>query len=255
MARTRTQIKTWVDYYTGRGTEKATLIELLCDEALQIAIEEHPFEDSLVYSGPASSDVAITEDATSVDVSAWSGIQDIITATVVEASGTLNKPLMLKDETWWNKNVINAEDNQKGWPDFGIRRDTTVYINRPADSGLELRAVYSASQTFAADATVCPIAILDIFVTQYVTAMLFLSIQNNESYKYWYNLCMGFQYVMTGKVGGTLGRAIEKDKRDRATVTRVERGPVLNAGVAGVGVQNLISGHDDYGNTRLWSQS
>jgi hypothetical protein len=46
MARTRAAIKVAVDNNTGRGTEKATLIETLCDEALKVAVNAHPFRDA-----------------------------------------------------------------------------------------------------------------------------------------------------------------------------------------------------------------
>ncbi len=46
MAKTRAQIKTSVNYNTGRATEKDLLIDELCDDALKLAIGKHPFRDA-----------------------------------------------------------------------------------------------------------------------------------------------------------------------------------------------------------------
>jgi len=246
MARTRTQIKAFVNYNTGRGTEKATLIELLCDEALKVALEQHPFKDARSND----SDTVITEDATSVDISAITDLKDIITATLVETSGDQNAPLILKNETWWHNNIINASDNLKGWPEYGMRRGTSILLDRPADSNLTLRLVCTTEQTFSSDSSECPIAIADLFVTQYVTAMVFLSINEHEKYMRWYTQAMGSQYLINGKIGGTLANIIDRDKRDIAEVSKSERAPVAQR--TGISVQNLIEGHDDYGNTRTW---
>ena len=245
MARTRTQIKTAVDNNTGRGTEKATLIETLADEALKVAGVAHPFRDARSLNA----DISITEDATEVDISGVSDLVHIVTARIVEADGAKNSPLPLKDEIWWSKNVINAEDNSKGWPTIGMRRGTTIQLDRPAESGLELRLVVSTEQTFASDATACPIALLDIFVVQYVTAFVFLSIEANEQFAYWKHMALGWKWD-EGIIGGSLKHAIDSDAADIAEEAVMSPPPV--AGKAGVSVQNLIPGHDDYGNTRTW---
>lgn len=250
MARTRTQIKTFVNHFTGRGTEKASLIELLCDEALKVAIAEHPFKDSLAYD----QDFAITAAATSVSIATLTSLVDVISATIIQTSGSQNAPLKMKDETWWKENIVNAEDNLNGWPQYGLRRGTTVLLDRPADSGLSLRLVVSNNKTFTSDATECPVAIADLFVTQYATAMVFLSINEHEKYREWYNLAMGVQYVMNGKIGGTLAQIIDQDKKDRANEGVVQRGSLVSDAPS-VAVQNLIAGHDDYGNIRFWGQS
>ncbi len=245
MARTRTQIKTAVDNNTGRGTEKATLIETLCDEALKVAVVAYSFRDA--RSMP--SDFAITEDTTEVDISSVSNLVDIVSARIVQASGSLNRPLPLKDEIWWAKHVINPEDNLKGWPSVGMRRGTTLQLNVPSESGLELRLVVSTEKTFAADTTVCPIAIIDTFIVQYVTAFVFLSIEATEKFAYWKHLALGWKWD-DGVIGGSLKHAIDNDAADIAEEP-VMSGPHV-VGKNAVSVQNLISGHDDYGNTRSW---
>ncbi|KKK83643.1 hypothetical protein LCGC14_2791320 [marine sediment metagenome] len=245
MARTRTQIKTAIDNNTGRGTEKATLIETLADEALKVAVEAHSFRDA--RSIPA--DFTITEDATSVSISSISNLVTVVTARIVEADGSLNRPLPLKDEIWWAKKVINAEDNSKGWPSVGMRRGTDIQLNRPANSGLELRLIVSTEQTFANDAAVCPIKILDTFVIQYITAFVFLSIEATEKFAYWKHLALGWKWD-EGIVGGSLKHAIDNDSADIAEESAME-GPGVS-GLTGMSIQNLITGHDDYGNTRAW---
>jgi hypothetical protein len=245
MARTRTQIKTAVDNNTGRGTEKATLIETLCDEALKVAVTAHPFRDS--RSNP--SDLTITEDATSVDISSISNLVHIVTARVVQADGDSNIQLPMKDATWWDKNVINAEDNLKGWPNYGMRDGTVVRLNRPAESGLELRLRVSTEQTFASDATTCPIVILDTFVVQYVTAFVFLSINMKEEFAYWKHMALGWKWD-EGIVGGSLKHAINADKFDLSEEMVME--PPGKVKDAGISVENLIDTHDDYGNVRRW---
>lgn len=250
MARTRTQIKSFVNYNTGRGTEKVSLIELLCDEALRIAIAEHPFKDARSYD----QDFAITAAATSVSISTLTGLEHVLAATIIETSGDRNRQLEMKNETWWAENVVNASDNEQGWPEYGLRRGATVYFCRPVDSGLSLRLVVAVDKTFTSDSTECPIAIADVFVTQYVTALVFLSINEHEKYAHWYTLAMGSQYLANGKVGGTLAQIIDLDKKDRVESYKVERkGSIQDS--SGVAVTNLITGHDDYGNTRFWANS
>lgn len=245
MTRTRTQIKTAVDNNTGRGTEKATLIETLADEALKVAGVAHPFRDARAMP----SDISITADATSIDISGISDIVHIVTARIVESDGAKNLPLPLKDEIWWARKVINAEDNPKGWPRVGMRRGTTLQIDRPSESGLELRLVVSTEQVFANDAADCPIAILDIFVVQYITAFVFLSIQATEKFAYWKHLALGWKWD-EGIIGGSLKHAIDSDSADIAEESAME-GPGV-VGLSGVSITNVITGHDDYGSTRLW---
>jgi len=245
MSRTRAQIKTAVDNNTGRGTEKATLIETLSDEALKVAVEAHAFRDSRSLVD----DISITEDATAVSISDVSNLVHIVTARIVEADGAKNMPLPLKDEIWWAKNVINAEDNPKGWPTVGMRRGTNIEINRPSESGLELRLLVSTEQTFTDDDTACPIAILDTFVVQYVTAFVFLSIEATEKFAYWKHLALGWKWD-EGTVGGSLKHAIDNDAADIAEEPVMQGPPV--AGKAGVSIQNLIPSHDRYGETDVW---
>ena len=245
MAKTRTQIKTSVDANTSRATQKATLIEDLCDQALKVAIGRHPFRDA--QDDPTI--ITITEDAVSVDISAITNLVHIVTAQIIQDSGSLYKPLYMRDRTWWDRSVGNPADNQKGWPAFGLRWEATVLLDRPAESDLQLQLIVSQDKTFASDATETPVKILDTFIVQYVTAFVFLSIQNMQSYAYWKNIALGFRWD-DGVVGGTLGQAIQTDKYDISEEMRAE--PPGLPRRDGISVQNLISGHDDYGNVRTW---
>ncbi|MHA2135919.1 MAG: hypothetical protein ACW99J_18835 [Candidatus Thorarchaeota archaeon] len=247
-ARTRAEIKAFVQSYTRRGTEKASLIEDLCNEAIDIALREHPFQDATSFDQT----FAIATSATSVSIASLSTrIDNIITATIIQTDGEQNKPLNMMDEEWWHRNVINASDNQQGWPDYGLRRGTTIQLNRPAEAGLSLMLTAPTPKTFADDDARCPIPILDVFVTQYVTAFVFLSVNEHEKFDRWYRVAMGIKYPLTGDVGGTLGAAISQDEKDAADHHVAQR-PGDALGRSGVAVRNLITGHSDYGNTRLW---
>lgn len=253
MARTRTQIKTAVDANTGRGTEKASLIETLCDEALKVAGNVHAWRDA--RSTPA--DITITEDATTVSISAVTGLIHIVSARIVQADGTLNAPLIMKDDVWWAKHVVNAEDNQKGWPSVGLRSGTNVLLSRPAESNLELRLRVTTDQVFATDGTANPIPILDMFITQYVTAFVFLSIQDGEAFTAWHRLALGYKWNDQGVPGGSLVQAINSDKYDLSEEMAFEPqahrhgiGGVLHPGMS---VLNNITDHDNYGGTAWYT--
>ncbi len=257
MSKTRAQIKTAVDANTGRGTEKNDLIENLCDEALKLAIGKHPFRDA--QSIPTIID--ITEDSVSVDISAISNLVNIVTARIIQDSGTLSLPLYMRDRTWWDRNVVNAEDSQKGWPQNGLRWKSTVLLERPAESDLQLQLVVSQDQTFTDDSTETPIAILDTFIVQYVTAFVFLSIQNMESYKFWKNIALGFRWE-DGKVGGTLKHAILTDKYDLSEEMRAQapggeagrhnRGIAILNGLINYRLDGTAVPHDLFGQVVTW---
>ena len=255
-ARTRAEIKTLVQAHHGRGTEKSDLEDSLCNTALKIALQHHAFQDA--QSSPA--DITITEDASSVDISGTSDIVSIVTARIVEADGSRNRILTLKTRSWWDKHVRNAEDNLKGWPIFGMQWGSTILIDRPADSGLELRLRVTTVQSFASDATVCPIAELDIFVEKFVTAGVFASLENWQSAKEWKDDALGVQYKINGKIGGELANAVSVDSvgdtaldlQSEGSSDALAFGSDLFSPLGGVSVTNDIAAHDDYGNTRWW---
>ena len=245
MARTRAEIKTLVRSHTGRTKE--ALENSLCDTALKVALLRHRFKDAQ----SVEDDFTITEDATSVDISSISGLLNIITARIVEADGSRNAILKSKTRSWWDEHVVNSEDNQKGWPLYGMRVGTTIVIERPCKSGLELRLRVTTDQVFASDSTTCPISVLDIFVEHYVTAMVFKSIENDEMYKHWIASAMGIRYLVDGTIGGALADAITADE-DPALDIKAEPYDRPSEHATGVSVENLVTGHDDYGETRWW---
>ncbi len=245
MARTRAEIKTLVESHTGHT--KDTLENSLCDTALKVALMQHAFKDA--QSSP--SDITITTDAVSVDISAISDLVNIVTARLVQADGTKNQILKFKTKTWWDEFVVNAEDNQGGWPTYGSRWGDAILLDRPAEAGIELRLRVTTIQTFTNDATVCPIALLDVFVEQFVTAGVFADLENWESSKFWNQEALGMQYKMNGKVGGQLANAINTDTIGDTALDLASKGPGYNA-QGGVAIKNLNVGHEDYGNTRTW---
>ena len=244
-AMTLTAIKAIVESNTGRT--KDTFETTAANEALKVALMEHPFRDA--QSEPT--DIAIVEDATSSTIVTASVI-DIVTARIVEASGSRNMILKLKTKSWWDTNVRNPEDNNKGWPVYGLRWGSTIVYDRPAESGLELRLRVTSEQAFATDATVCPIYVLDTFVVDYVTAQVFKSIEAWDSYQMWIATACGNRWLADGKIGGSLLKAIQNDSTgDAALDINVE--PDVGLGrSSGVSILNNDSDHDDYGSTRWW---
>lgn len=247
MARTRTQIKAIVQEFTKRGTEKATLIELMCDEALRMAIQAHPFMDA--QSEPA--DVAITANATSVSLATITGLRHIISARIVDTSDS-TRELIMRSATWWDMYVANPSMNTQGWPSNGLWRGTsTLYLDCPADSGLSLKMRVATDKAFTSDATECPVAVLDMFVTSYVIAKVYQALEQLESYKTWYSQAVGFTFDLDRKPGGLLLGAIEVDQRTRAETTKMGRYQGAPTG-GSVSIQNGDSTTEDYGNVRLW---
>jgi len=244
-AKTRSEIRALIESHTGHT--KTDLENSAMDDALKVGLVEHPFRDA--QSEP--SDIVITEDSVSVTL-VTSDIIDIVTARIVEADGTRNMLLKLKTRTWWDKNVINPEDNMKGWPEFGLRWGSTIKLDRPASAGIELRLRVTTEQTFASDSTVCPIYILDKFIEQYATAQVYAELENWDSYHRWLAMACGSNWLAQGKVGGSLKRAIETDGVGDTALDIAASGDASGVNKCGVSVKNLVTGHDDYGNTRWW---
>lgn len=242
-ARDRDAIETLVELNTGR-TEKKTLMHSLCDTALKLATMKHPFKDATSIP----SDFDIVEDATSVDISGTSDIIQIVTARIVEEDGAKNERFWLKNRQWWDEHVINPEDNPKGWPTWGMRVGTSIVLDRPAIDNLELRLRVSTVPAFASGSTVCPIALLDVFVEQYVTAYVFHSIESNSAFYFWKSEALGPDYDR-GRVGGSLLAAINSDTFEAAEKLEMGRGVSPREGIT---VLNKIVGHDRYDETDTW---
>ena len=243
MAYVRSQIKGVVELNIGRRNE--ALENKLCDEALKVALTVHPFNDGISIP----SDFTITEDATSVDISGTTNIITLVTARIVEADGDKNTKLIMKNRTWWDTHVINQEDNQKGWPVYGLRTGSTIYLDRPAESGLELRLRVTTEQVFATDNTTCPIALLDTFVIKYVTAQMFKQLKQFEAAMHWRSEALGPYFDTRGEPGGLLLEAINSDKADIAEEMNMSDGQSQRDGIS---ILNNITGHGDINNVRTW---
>lgn len=243
MARDRDTIQAIVKLNTGR-TDKDTLMNYLCDNALKLATIKHPFKDTCSIP----SDFTITEDETTVDISATTNIIRVLTARIVEADGSRNKRLWLKHRQWWDEHVINPEDNQKGWPEFGLKVGTNIILDRPAIDNLELRLRVSTTPSFADGSTECPIEVLDIFIEQYVTAYVFHSIQQDRAFYFWKTEALGPRYD-EGKIGGSLLQAIQADIFQPAEENTMAR---TGYGRKGVAFLNQITGHERYGEVDVW---
>jgi len=243
MAWTRHKIKRMVEMNLG-GRSNDELENMLCDEALDIALDNHNFGDAISIP----SDITITEDAISVNISAVTNLKNIVTARIVQASGDLNKKLIMKNRTWWDTFVVNPEDNQKGWPNYGLRAGTTIHIDRPAESNLELRLRVTTIQKFSTDNTECPIAILDKFIVKYVTSEMFAKLGQHEKARDWRSKALGTYFDTRGEPGGFLAMAISHDKADIAEELNMRE----QEHIEGISVRNDNDWHDDYGNVRVW---
>jgi len=255
MARTRLEIKTLVRSHTGRT--KDSLENSLCDSALKLALQRHPFNDAIIH--PA--DFTLTEDEWKVDISVLTTDQNsvdisdytplnIVTARIVEASGSRNMPLKIKNRTWWDSHIVNPEDNTKGWPVYAMKEGNYVYFDRPLQSGLELRIRATAEQTFASDSTVCPIACLDLFVEKYVTSEIFSDIGDHEKALFWKIQALGPAYD-AGKIGGELRNAIESDLYQIAEEVEIEERPFAEH-KTGISVLNSNDWHERFGKIDVW---
>ncbi len=126
-----------------------------------------------------------------------------------------------------------------------------MYFDRPVQSGLTLRIRESTAKVFSDDDTVCPVACLDLFVKEYATAEVFLSIENNESYWAWRRRALGPKFD-EGKVGGSLLRAINSDKYGLGEDVRVEEPNAFGRTQTGMSVLNQIIGHSRYDEIDSW---
>lgn len=256
MARTRAQIKLLIRSHTGRTKED--LENSSCDSALKLALLKHPFNSAII--SPADFELTenewkvdihiLTLDQNDVDISSFSPLQ-IVTARIVEASGSRNTLLKIKNRTWWDKHVINPEDNSKGWPVYAIKVGNYVYFDRPLQSGLELRLRITTEQTFTDDNTVCPIACLDLFVEKFVTSEVFFDIGNEIRGTFYKVQALGPRYDID-EIGGALRDAIDHDLFEIAEEIKMEgRGGAVMPNL-GLAVLNKITGHDRFDKVDMW---
>ncbi len=241
MAYTRTQILSNVRTNTGRDASSRAS---LCDEALKIAVHAHPFRDSI-----STVSIAIASGDYEADISSISNLVHIVTAVLIDSTSRERRHLVMKNATWWDRNIIDGSLEPAGLPTYGLRAGNTIKFDRPSDRAMTLRLSVSTEVSFASDNSECPIPILDVFVEQYVTAMFFRSIGDATSYVVWKSSALGPQWD-AGVVGGTLKHAIELDKLDLCEEHVWERYPSDER--CGIAIRNLLAEHSDYGNIRLW---
>jgi hypothetical protein len=255
MARTKAETRADVILNTGRS-DKADYIDRQIDNAVKVASINYIFSDTLHICD----DVTLVEDATSVSISALEEssvaigtVIDIATARIIQSPGQMSAPLLMKNRQWWDKSVINAEDNMKGWPKYGLKVGTNILFDRPLDDNLLLRLRAQSIPTYATEDSECPIEILDTFVEQYVTAMTFLSISMMDKYVSWYIMALGRDYDKRGIPGGSLVTAMNKDRNLAAEDKRVDGGRHSQSrGRNGVSITNDTVGEPNYGNTVGW---
>lgn len=205
MARTRAQIRSDIETFTGKSN-KETLINTWCDLALKEAILRHDFE-----LARTSSDVSGSIGDTSFSLP--TGCKTIISIAVLDADGHA-APLTLKGEHWYNEHIGIPEQHGSGWPEYGCRMGTTIEFDRPLDAAYTFRVRYVAEPVFINDDTECPIPDLDLFVTYYVTALVFNSIKDIQNYQSWMQRAVGSNFHSWD--GGAFAAAVECDERKPA---------------------------------------
>jgi len=244
MARSVTKIGTYVARNTGRTLSDSQLTDF-CDEALRVALNVHPFADSISIES-----IEISEGDSSVDISSISDIIHTIAVQAIDKSGESSRPIIMKDKVWWNRNVVDADQRRSDWPRYGHRAGNIIDLNCKVNRDLTIKVIVSTVKTYEDTTSPGPIDTLDIFVGHYVTAMAFLSLQDDQAYQRWKTVALGHRWDV-GEVGGSLANAIASDKFDLSTEMRAS---YYSDDVAdfGLSVRNLNSSHDDYNNIQSW---
>jgi hypothetical protein len=204
MAKTRAQIKAMVKLLTGRS-DKDTLIETLCDDALKTAVMRHNFRDA-----HKESVFNITTNYVYVDISS-ANLLNISTCRIIDSVTEDSAPLILKSKIWFDKTFTNPDDNMQAWPTYACRFGGNLLFNCPVEANKALYTRASYIPTFTNDSTVCPISLIDLFIEKFVTAKVFLGTEETlDKYKAWMI-----------EANDELNAAIEADK-DVATELKFE---------------------------------
>ena len=205
MARTRLEIQELVILNTGRS-DKTTLIQKLCDTSLKVANSKHSFQDA-----STEATYEITEDTALVDITSQTWV-NMRTLRIIDSDVDKSAKLILKSNIWFDKNYPYPLDNLKGWPVYGSKISASILFDRPVEANKVLYIRGAVAQTFAVDATECPVELLDIFVEEYVTAKLLMSYHEYEKAAQWMSQAIS-----------SLTLAIESDTM-KAEETQAERG-------------------------------
>lgn len=222
MARTRGQLKTLIKEHVGwkDRSDKDSLIDSLCDSALKYAIMEQDFRDlTTVTSGETEIAVGSTE----VDLSSFDpAVYKIVTAKLlrVDNSTASGYPLPLSNRWWWDKYVIDPDNNNPGIPRNALRIKSTLQFDRPIEDDWKLRLRYSSINTYTSDSTETPSELLDLFVEYKVTADVFFSLEDMEKFALWNRRAIGNN---PERQGGELARAIRADDKEAAKEIQITR--------------------------------
>jgi len=208
MALTRAQIKSLVQGYTGK-LNKDSLIETLCDLALNEAVRRHPFGSSR-----ATSELTGVVGTLSYSMSTLPNtLVNIISIELLD-SENVSTLVTLKPTWWFSKHAGSRANLGNGRPEFVEKQGINLVFDRGFDEAYTIKVTYSYYPTFASDETECPIKVLDTFVVNYVTAHVFLSIEDKENFGAWMNRAVGFDFGDWR--GGEFYHAVKADKDEYA---------------------------------------
>lgn len=205
MAYTRSQIKTLVQSRTGR-TDKDTIIEFACDEALQKAMMIHDFD----LNTELDADISVVEDDLYATLA--TDVYKVISALTID-SGDSAAILEIKDKTWFDRFALNPSDNLKAQPTHAYFSGGRLYFNCACDASYTVRVRTTSIPSFSSDSTECPISTLDIYVAAYATSEVFFDLEYESKYMLWRK-----------RSDFELNGAIQADMRNPAKRVQLERG-------------------------------
>jgi len=222
MALTRTQIKTLVQSYTGK-LNKATLIETLCDLALNEAVRKYPFDSSRLSSPISSAEATETHRsmiqtvADEVEITLPATVVNLISVELLDTSTDVSYSVALKPDWWFAKLAGSNQYETQGIPEYACRQGGVLKFNRPFDAVYTVRIRYSWYPVFEEDDDENPIAVLDTFLVDYVTAHVFLSIEDKDNFAVWMVKAVGSDF--NDWQGGAFADAVKADKDEYAKET------------------------------------
>lgn len=178
------------------------------NQSLFVAISNHQFSELRTESR-----IDLTAGITSYDIEDVDEIENIyfdINTTTYQVQSI--------DKSMFDKRFLSVSDEAPGVPFFVSVVDNTIYFDRPlqADVTLCLTSISEAT-VLSTDLTAeLPIQKLVPFLIDYVTALVFLSLENVPMYTAWDKRAMGSGYQSAqNSLGGSLLTAIRKDKTNK----------------------------------------
>lgn len=195
MARTRDEILVLVKSTTG-FSGKDSYLEAQCDNAIKVAQLKHSYVEATIERT-----WAITTDAVSVQIQGVGGsdgdannwkVTDILSARIISTVDDDFGVLTLKNRIWFSRELPSPEDNDQGWPVYGVRFGDYIRFDRPVEAGRSLYLWATNILSFANGSSECPIDLLDLYVEEYVTAFAFLNIHEDQFYREHLQVANGF---------------------------------------------------------------